>query len=106
MFRESWSAYGEYDYSRSGNPTRKALEETIALLEAGSHGFAFASGMAAISSVLLLFSTGQHIIVCSDVYGGTYRVLTRLFNRLGMECSFVDTSDLKQVEFVPVYDPA
>lgn len=87
----------EYDYSRSGNPTRKALEETMAGLEGGSHGFAFASGMAAISSVLCLFSQGDHIIAGEDIYGGTYRVLTRLFPRFGLEVSFVDTTDLEKV---------
>ncbi|RJX25765.1 MAG: aminotransferase class V-fold PLP-dependent enzyme [Dethiobacter sp.] len=87
---------GEYDYARSGNPTRGALEEIIARLEGGTHGFAFASGMAAISSIFLLFSAGDHLVVCSDVYGGTYRVLTRLFNRFGLDVSFVDTTDLQQ----------
>lgn len=88
----------EYEYSRTGNPTRKALEETIATLEQGSAGFAFASGMAAISTVFLLFSPGDHLIVSQDVYGGTYRVLKTLFSRLGIEISFVDTTDLFQVE--------
>lgn len=68
--QESVDHFGKYDYARSGNPTRDALEETVALLENGSHGFAFASGMAAISSVLLLFSPGDHLVVCEDVYGG------------------------------------
>ncbi|TDA69931.1 MAG: PLP-dependent transferase [Clostridia bacterium] len=87
----------EYDYSRSGNPTRKALEETMADLEGGGHGFAFASGMAAISSVLCLFSQGDHIIAGEDIYGGTYRVLTRLFPRFGFDVSFVDTADLEKL---------
>jgi cystathionine beta-lyase len=84
--------FGKYDYARSDNPTREALEETIAQLENGSRGFAFASGMAAISSVLLLFSPGDHLVVCEGVYGGTYRVLTGLFNRLGIDVTFVDTT--------------
>jgi cystathionine beta-lyase len=88
---------GEFDYARSGNPTRKALEETIAQLEGGCKGFAFASGMAAISTVFLLFSRGDHLIVSQDVYGGTYRVLTKVFERMGIETSFVDTTDLEQV---------
>jgi cystathionine beta-lyase/cystathionine gamma-synthase len=74
--QDSVDHFGKYDYARSGNPTREALEETIAQLENGTRGFAFASGMAAISSVLLLFSPGDHLVVCEDVYGGTYRVLT------------------------------
>lgn len=89
---------GEYDYSRSGNPTRKALEDTIALLEGGDRGFAFASGMAATSSVLSIFSAGDHLIVCEDVYGGTYRISTTFFNRFNVEITFVDASDLEQVK--------
>jgi len=91
--QEELGTHKEFDYARSGNPTRKALEHSIALLENGTHGFAFASGMAAISSAFCLFSTGDHIIVCEDVYGGTYRVLTKLFSRFGLEVSFVDTSN-------------
>ena len=89
--------FGPYDYSRSGNPTRDALEAIIASLEGGVKGFAFSSGMAAISSVFLLFSPGDHLVACEDVYGGTYRVLTRLFNRLGIETTFVDFTDLSKV---------
>ncbi|TYQ15177.1 UNVERIFIED_CONTAM: cystathionine gamma-synthase/cystathionine beta-lyase [Acetivibrio alkalicellulosi] len=86
----------EFDYSRSGNPTRKALEETIALLEGGDGGYAFSSGMAATSSVLSIFSKGDHILVCEDVYGGTYRVSTGLFPRLGLDISFFDASNPEQ----------
>jgi cystathionine beta-lyase len=89
--------FGPYDYARSGNPTRNALEGVIAELEGGTHGFAFASGMAAISSVFLLFSPGDHLIVCEDVYGGTYRALTKLFSRLGIRTTFVDTTDPEKV---------
>lgn len=88
---------GEYDYSRSGNPTRKALEETVAILEGGVRGFAFASGMAATSSVLSIFSKGDHIIICEDVYGGTFRVASRLFNRFGFDISFVDAANLDNI---------
>jgi cystathionine beta-lyase len=84
--------FGQYEYARGANPTRDALEHTIALLEGGSQGFAFSSGMAAISSVLLLFKTGDHIVVGEDVYGGTYRVLTELFNRWGLRHTFADIS--------------
>jgi len=89
--------FGPYDYSRSGNPTRDALEAIIASLEGGVRGFAFSSGMAAISSVFLLFSPGDHLVACEDVYGGTYRVLTRLFNRLGIEATFVDFTDIAKI---------
>ena len=91
--QESVDHFGKYDYARSGNPTREAVEESVALLENGSHGFAFASGMAAISSVLLLFSPGDHLVVCEDVYGGAFRVLTSLFPRLGIDSTFVDATD-------------
>lgn len=88
----------EFDYSRSGNPTRKALENTIAILEGGTAGFAFASGMAASASVLSIFNTGDHIIVCEDVYGGTYRAVSQLFSRFGLQASFVDASDLEAIQ--------
>jgi cystathionine beta-lyase len=83
---------GEYDYARSGNPTREALEHTIAELEGGASGFAFASGMAATSSVLLLFQAGDHLIVGRDIYGGSYRILTTVFKRWGLDVTFVDTT--------------
>jgi cystathionine beta-lyase len=91
--QESVDHFGAYDYARSGNPTRDALEEAVAELEGGSRGFAFASGMAAISSTLLLFSPGDHLVAGEDVYGGSYRVLTTLFSRLGIETTFVDATD-------------
>ncbi|NLW91965.1 MAG: PLP-dependent transferase [Syntrophomonadaceae bacterium] len=87
----------EYDYSRSGNPTRQALENTIAILEGGHRGFAFASGMAATSSVLSTFAAGDHLLVCEDVYGGTYRVITTLFQRFNLEASFVNASDHENI---------
>jgi cystathionine beta-lyase len=88
---------GLFDYTRSGNPTRQALEDTIAKLEGGCRGFAFASGMAAISTVLLLLSKGDHLIVSQDVYGGTYRVLTQVLSRFGIDSTFVDTTDTKAI---------
>lgn len=84
---------GTYDYARSGNPTREALEHSIALLEGGSTGLAFSSGMAATSSVLLLFKPGDHLVVGNDIYGGTYRVLTGLFKRWQLEVTFTDSTD-------------
>ncbi len=88
---------GRYDYGRSDNPTREALEQAIAELEGGVRGFAFASGMAATSSVLMIFQTGDHLVVGEDIYGGTYRILTAVFKRWGLETTFVDSTDLEQV---------
>ncbi|MGI2327804.1 bifunctional cystathionine gamma-lyase/homocysteine desulfhydrase [Planococcus sp. YIM B11945] len=87
-----------YEYSRTGNPTRHALEELIADVEYGHAGFAFASGMAAISSVMMMFSSGDHIVLTDDVYGGTYRVMNKVLNRFGLEFTFVDTGDLSAIE--------
>ncbi|MBA8771922.1 bifunctional cystathionine gamma-lyase/homocysteine desulfhydrase [Staphylococcus coagulans] len=87
-----------YEYSRTANPTRSALESLIADLEHGQHGFAFGSGMAAISAVLMLLDQGDHIIVGSDVYGGTYRAMTKVFTRYGIEFDFVNTTDVKNIE--------
>ena len=84
---------GHYDYARSGNPTREALEQAIASLEGGARGLAFASGMAATSSVLMLFSPGDHLVVGQDIYGGTYRALTTLFRQWKLEVTFVDSTD-------------
>ena len=87
-----------YEYSRSANPTRKALEELIADLENGRYGFAFASGLAAISTVLSLFETGDRIIISDDVYGGTFRLLDKVFNRFGIRYTQVNTSDTGEIE--------
>lgn len=92
-----------YEYSRTKNPTRQAVEDLIADLEGGAAGFAFASGMAALSTVLMLFAAKDHVIVGDDVYGGTYRVLDRVFSRFDLRTSFVDTSDPVALEkaFLP-----
>lgn len=90
--------YGKYDYTRSGNPTREALEQAISALEGGVRGFAFASGMAAISTAFLLLSEGDHVVISEDVYGGTFRVVTQVLNRLGISHTFVDTTDLERVK--------
>jgi cystathionine gamma-synthase/cystathionine beta-lyase len=86
-----------YDYSRSGNPTRQALEEGIARLDGGARGFAYASGMAAIASLLLLFKRGDHLIVTEDLYGGTYRLFEKVFSQYDLSFTYVDTSDLEAV---------
>ena len=91
--QRSMDHFGRYDYARSGNPTREALEEAVAGLEKGATGLAFASGMAAIASTLLLFRPGDHLVVCEDVYGGTFRLLSTLFKGWGLEASFVDATD-------------
>jgi cystathionine gamma-lyase / homocysteine desulfhydrase len=87
-----------YEYSRTGNPTRFALEELIKDLEEGKRGFAFGSGMAAITAVMMLFNSGDHIILTDDVYGGTYRVMNKVLNRIGIQSTFVDTTDLEAVK--------
>lgn len=87
-----------YDYGRSGNPTREALESAIAELEGGVRGFAFASGMAATTAALFLFKPGDHIIAAEDIYGGTYRILTTLFKHWGLETSFIDMTRPDLVE--------
>ncbi|MBG9446033.1 bifunctional cystathionine gamma-lyase/homocysteine desulfhydrase [Cytobacillus firmus] len=87
-----------YEYARTGNPTRHALEELIKDLEGGYRGFAFGSGMAAISSVMHLFSTGDHVIFTDDVYGGSYRLVTKVLTKYNVDVTFVDTSDLAAVE--------
>lgn len=86
-----------FDYSRSENPTREQVEKTIADLENGKAGFAFSSGMAAISTVLELFLQGDHLIVSDDLYGGTYRLFEEIYCKHGLEFTFVDTRDLDQV---------
>jgi cystathionine beta-lyase len=96
--QKSVTEFGEYDYSRSGNPTREAAEQIVAQLESASHGYAFGSGMAAISAALMIFSPGDHIVVCEDVYGGTWRVLTGLLSRFGIEATFADATDVDAFE--------
>ncbi|WP_026475922.1 bifunctional cystathionine gamma-lyase/homocysteine desulfhydrase [Alkaliphilus transvaalensis] len=89
-----------YEYSRTGNPTREALEKLIADLEGGHRGFAFGSGMAAMSSVIMLFQKGDHIIIGDDVYGGTFRVVDKVFKNLGIEYDAVDTTDPSNIDNV------
>lgn len=87
-----------YDYSRSQNPTREAVEKAITDLEGGAAGYVFASGMAAVTAVLLLYKPGSHFIVTEDCYGGTYRVLDQIFANLGFTVSFIDSSNLTEVQ--------
>lgn len=88
----------EYEYSRTKNPTRNAVETLIAQLEGGKAGFAFSSGMAAISTVLSLFEQGDIILISDNLYGGTYRVLEKVFHRFGIQYIVVDTTDVANIE--------
>ncbi|MEY8000714.1 PLP-dependent aspartate aminotransferase family protein [Clostridium sp. Mt-5] len=87
-----------YEYSRTGNPTRDAVEKLIADLEEGYRGFAFASGLAAISAALMLFKSGDKIILSNNVYGGTFRVIDKVFKNFNINYELVDTSDLQKVK--------
>jgi len=87
-----------YEYSRTANPTRTALESCIASLEEGRHGLAFASGMAAEATVMQLLRPGDHAIAMDDLYGGTYRLFRRVLEPMGLRFSFVDGTDLRAVE--------
>ena len=87
-----------WEYSRTGNPTRAALEKLIADLEKGEYGLAFASGLAAINTVLSLFKSGDKLIVSDNIYGGTFRILDNVFKNFNITYKIVDTSDLKAVE--------
>ena len=87
-----------FDYTRSGNPTRQALEDGIARLDGGVRGFAYATGMAAITSLLMLFRSGDHIVVTEDLYGGTCRLFDKVFNQFGLSFSYLDTTNLAAVE--------
>jgi cystathionine beta-lyase/cystathionine gamma-synthase len=82
-----------FDYSRTSNPTRLAFEDTMATADGGSRGFAFSSGLAALNAVLHLFHPGDRIVVTEDLYGGTFRLLEKVFRPLGIEAIYTDTSD-------------
>jgi cystathionine gamma-lyase len=85
--------WGEFDYSRSGNPTRKALETTLASLEGGCGALAFASGMAATHCVIASLKSGDHVVAGADIYGGTYRLLHKVTNRVGIIVTLADSTD-------------
>lgn len=88
----------EYSYTRLSNPTRACLERELALLEHGRHAFAFSSGLSAVNSVFSLLKSGDRVLISDDLYGGTYRMATRLFSRYGIGFEFIDTSDAQNVE--------
>jgi len=85
---------GNYDYSRSANPTRTALEANLASLEGGKHGIAFSSGVASLAACIHLLKSGDHVLLCDDVYGGTFRMFNNVFNQLGIVFSRVDMTNL------------
>ncbi len=87
-----------FEYSRTQNPTRNALQDCLAALEGAAHGLAFASGLAATDCLLHLLDAGDHVLVSDDVYGGTFRIFDKVFRRLGIEFSYVDASDAGNVE--------
>ena len=93
----------KWEYTRTGNPTRAALESLIAALEGGTAGFAFASGLAAETAVLGLFQSGDHILLSENVYGGTFRLMDKVFRRFGITFSLADTTDLDA--FVAAFRP-
>src|SRR5438876_1079867 len=98
-FRQpSATEFGEYDYTRSGNPTRTLLERQIAELEGGAYACAFASGMAAITALTRLVANEEEIIAGDDLYGGTVRLLEQMRKRQGISVCYSDTTDLKSVE--------
>jgi cystathionine beta-lyase/cystathionine gamma-synthase len=87
-----------YEYARTSNPTRQALERNVAALEGGIHGFAFASGMAAVDSILKLLSAGDHVVCGENVYGGVHRLMDKILSRMGLAFTFADTRDPAAVE--------
>ncbi len=91
--QESPGVHQGYEYSRTGNPTRNALEANLASLEEADHGLCFASGLAATDAVLKLFKSGDHIIAGDDLYGGTHRIFTQIYEQFGLTFDFVDASD-------------
>ncbi len=88
----------EYSYSRCSNPTRNALENAVARLEGGRFGFAFSSGLAAINSVFALLESGDRVLVSDDLYGGTYRLITKIYQNYGIEFVFVDMTDSENIK--------
>lgn len=95
--QEAVGKHKGYEYSRTGNPTRAALEALIADLEGGVRGLGFASGLAALSTILMLFDAGDHLIIGDDVYGGTFRLQDKVFRRFGLEATYVDTCNCSHV---------
>lgn len=87
-----------YEYARTANPTRQALERNVAALEGGRHGFAFASGLAALDAVLKLLKAGDHVVCGENLYGGSHRLMERVFTPFGLRFSYVDSRDIRNLE--------
>lgn len=96
--QEDVGVHKGFDYARTANPTRKALEDCLASLENAEHGLCFSSGMAATDTTLKLLNGGDHVVVSDDVYGGTYRLFERVLRRFGLDFSWVDASDMAAVK--------
>jgi cystathionine beta-lyase/cystathionine gamma-synthase len=96
--QEALGRHKGFEYARTHNVTRFALEQNLAALEGGGHGFCFASGLAATSTLMHTLSSGDHVVAGSNLYGGTYRLFERVFRRFGLEFAFIDTTDPRRVE--------
>src|SRR5690349_3631355 len=95
--QEALGRHKGFEYARTQNPTRRALEQNIAAIEGGATAFAFASGMAAIDAVSMLLSAGDHVVASDNLYGGTYRLFERILSRYQLSFTYVDTADLDAV---------
>ncbi len=102
--QDSAVGFGEYDYSRSGNPTRAVLESQLAILEEGARAFCFSTGLAAITAVTRLLQPGEEILACDDLYGGTYRLFSRILAKRGIPVRYADFSN--EAEFAAALTPA
>ncbi|MGB9416767.1 MAG: PLP-dependent transferase, partial [Acidobacteriaceae bacterium] len=91
--QDSATSFGDFDYTRSGNPTRAVLETQLALLESGTRAFCFSTGLAAITAVTRLLKPGEQILACDDLYGGTYRLFSRILANRGITVQYVDFAD-------------
>src|SRR5438105_2991765 len=96
--QEELGKHKGYEYARTQNPTRDALEKNIAAIEGGAQGFAFASGMAAIGAITTLLKAGDHVVVSDNTYGGTFRLFDKVLTKYQLSFSYVDTADLQAVE--------
>src|SRR2546421_10716419 len=96
--QEALGRHKGYEYARTQNPTRMALERNLAAIEGGKAGFAFASGMAAIGAIATLLRSGDHVVVSDNTYGGTFRLFDKVLTRYQLSFSYVDTADLAATE--------
>src|SRR5471032_1896510 len=96
--QEALGKHKGYEYARTQNPTREALERNIAAIEGGRQGFAFASGMAAIGAIATMLKSGDHVVVSDNTYGGTFRLFDKVLRKYQLSFSYVDTADLAAVE--------